>query len=206
MRIDDKHSLRQGLHVLDAAQVLVQLLHLQLQLSYFLLGQQLEGAVLLHLSQLIHTVDTLTDGAEVGHHAAQPTSVDVVHAAAQSLVTDGLLSLLLGANEQDVAALSCNFLHIVVSLVQLLHGLLQVNDIDTIALGEDVLSHLGVPAAGLVTEVHTCLEKLLHRNDCHNKIPPDIVLPPHTVICTVHRVPADCPQPKRAQKGIVMRV
>ena len=129
-----------------------------------------------------------------------------MHAATQSLVTDGLLSLLLGADEQDVAALSCNFLHVVVSLVQLLHGLLQVNDIDTIALGEDVLSHLGVPAAGLVTEVHTCLEKLLHRNDCHNKIPPDIVLPPHTVICTVHRVPADCPQPKRAQKGIVMRV
>ena len=55
--------------------------------------------------------------------------------------------------------------------------------------------------------IHTGDEmKLLHRNDCHNKIPPDIVLPPHTVICTVHRVPADCPQPKRAQKGIVMRV
>ena len=50
------------------------------------------------------------------------------------------------------------------------------------------------------------IEKLLHRNDCHNKIPPDIVLPPHTMICTAHRVPADCPQPKRAQKGIVMRV
>ena len=35
---------------------------------------------------------------------------------------------------------------------------------------EDERLHLGVPATGLVTEVHTCLEKLLHRNDCHSKI------------------------------------
>jgi len=33
-----------------------------------------------------------------------------------------------------------------------------------------------------VTEVHTCLEKLLHRNDCHSKNTSNIVLPPHTVI------------------------
>ena len=47
-------------------------------------------------------------------------------------------------------------------LIKLLHGLLQVDDIDAVALGEDELCHLGVPTAGLVTEVHTCLEKLLH--------------------------------------------
>ena len=91
-----------------------------------------------------------------------------MHAAAQSLVTDGLLSLLLGADEQDVAALSCNFLHVVVSLVQLLHGLLQIDDIDAVALGEDVLCHLGVPAAGLMTEMHAGFEKLFHRYDCHS--------------------------------------
>ena len=114
----------------------------------------------------------LVNGFEVGQHTAQPASVDVVHAAAQSLVTDGLLSLLLGADEQDVAALSCNFLHVVVSLVQLLHGLLQIDDVDTIALGEDVLCHLGVPAAGLVAKVDTGLEKLFHRYDCHCLFPP----------------------------------
>ena len=41
-----------------------------------------------------------------------------------------------------------------------------------VALGEDVLSHLGVPAAGLVAEVDTGLEKLLHRYDCHCLFPP----------------------------------
>ena len=129
-----------------------------------------------------------------------------MHAAAQSLVTDGLLSLLLGADEQDVAALSCNFLHVVVSLVQLLHGLLQIDDIDAVALGEDILRHLGVPAAGLVTEMHTCFEKLLHRNDCHSKNTSKYCF------ASVHRDRrtvsdgADCPPPGWAQKGIVIRV
>ena len=81
-----------------------------------------------------------------------------MHAAAQSLVTDGLLSLLLGADEQDVAALSCNFLHVVVSLVQLLHGLLQIDDVDAVTLGEDVLRHFGVPSSGLVTEMDACFK------------------------------------------------
>ena len=90
-----------------------------------------------------------------------------MHAAAGSLVTDGLLSLLLGADEQDLAALCSGVADEVVSLIELLHGLLQVNDVDTIALGEDVLRHLGVPAAGLVAEVDTGLEKLFHRYDCH---------------------------------------
>ena len=92
-----------------------------------------------------------------------------MHAAAGSLVTDGILSLLLGADEQDLAALSSGVAHEVVSLIQLLHGLLQVDDVDAVALGEDVLSHLGVPTTGLVTEVDTCFEKLFHRYDCHSK-------------------------------------
>ena len=168
VRVNNEHSLRQGLHVLNAAQVLVQLSHLQLQLNNFLLRQQVESAVFLHGLQLLHTVDALTDGAEVGHHAAQPTSVDIVHAAAGSLVTDGLLSLLLGANKQDLAAVSSNIADKVVSLIEFLYGLLQVNDVDAVALGEDVLCHLGVPAAGLMTEMHAGFEKLFHRYDCHS--------------------------------------
>ena len=91
-----------------------------------------------------------------------------MHAAAGSLVTDGLLSLLLGANKQDLAAVSSNIADKVVSLIEFLYGLLQVNDVDAVALGEDVLCHLGVPAAGLMTEMHAGFEKLFHRYDCHS--------------------------------------
>ena len=52
--------------------------------------------------------------------------------------------------------------------IEFLNGLLQVNDVDAVALGEDVLCHLGVPAAGLMTEMHAGFEKLFHRYDCHS--------------------------------------
>jgi hypothetical protein len=43
-------------------------------------------------------------GLEVGEHAAQPALVDVRHADAGRLLGDRLLRLLLGADEQDRAA------------------------------------------------------------------------------------------------------
>jgi len=46
-----------------------------------------------------------------------------------------------------------------------LQGLLQVDDVDAVALPEDEAAHLGVPAAGLVAEVDAGLQQLLHRDD-----------------------------------------
>ena len=42
---------------------------------------------------------------------------------------------------------------------------LQIDDIDAVALGVNVGGHLGVPAAGLVTEVDTGLQQGLHGYD-----------------------------------------
>ena len=77
------------------------------------------------------------------------------------------LSLLLSADEQDGLARCCHVLDEVVGFFQLLDGLLQVNDIDTVALGVDIGCHLGVPTTGLMPEVNACFQKLLHRYDCH---------------------------------------
>ena len=46
-------------------------------------------------------------------------------------------------------------------------GLLQVDDVDAVAVGEDEATHLRVPTTGLVAEVDTGIEKLAHGNDCH---------------------------------------
>src|SRR4029077_13841840 len=43
--------------------------------------------------------------------------------------------------------------------------LLQIDDVDAVALGEDVALHLRVPAPGLVTEVDAALQELLHADD-----------------------------------------
>ena len=166
--VNDKQGAGQLLHLGHAAQVLLQLGDLAQVLHDFLLGQHVEGAVLLHLLELVETVHTAAHGLEVGEHAAQPTGVHPVHANAGSFFLDGLLSLLLGADEQQGLALLAQLAHEVVGLLQLLHGLLQVDDIDAVTLGVNVGGHLGVPPTGLVAEVHAGLQQLLHRYDCHD--------------------------------------
>jgi len=46
-------------------------------------------------------------------------------------------------------------------------GLCQVDDVDSVALGEDVVAHLRVPAPGLVSEMDAGLEQLLHAGCGH---------------------------------------
>ena len=167
--VNDEQCAGQLLHLLDAAEILLQLLDLAHVLDDFLLGQHIESAVGLHGLELVQTIHAGTHGLEVGHHTAQPTSVDIVLTAAGSLVTDGVLSLLLGADEQDALAVLAELTDEVISLFQLLHGLLQIDDVDAVTLGVDVGSHLGVPATGLMTEVHACLQQGLHGYDvCHS--------------------------------------
>ena len=166
--VHDKQGTGQLLHFLHAAEILLQLLDLAQMLHDFLLGEHIKGAVGLHGLELVQTVHTGTHGLEVGHHAAQPTSVHIVLTAAGSLLLDGLLRLLLGADKQQRLAVLRQLTDESISLLQLLHGLLQVNDIDTVALGVDIGSHLGIPATGLVTEMDACLQQGLHGYDtCH---------------------------------------
>ena len=160
--VNDEQCARELLHVLDAAKVLLKLLHLAEMLHNFLLGQHVEGAVFLHLLELSQTVNAGAHGLEVGEHAAEPTCVDVVHADAGRLFLDSIGRLLLGADEEDGLAVLSELTNERVSLFELLDGLLQVDDVDAVALAVNVLGHLGVPAAGLVTEVDTGFQQLLH--------------------------------------------
>ena len=116
-------------------------------------------AVLDHGLELLHAVDAGAHGDEVGEHAAQPTLVDVGHVAAGSLRGDGLLSLLLGADEEHLSALGSGVLEERIRLIGIDDGLLEVKDVDAIALAEDVRLHLGVPATGLMTVVAASLEQ-----------------------------------------------
>ena len=77
----------------------------------------------------------------------------------------GLLGLLLGADEQDRAAVGDGLLDELVGAVDVGQRLLQVDDVDAVALGEDEALHLRVPATGLVPEVDAALEQLPHGDD-----------------------------------------
>ena len=163
------HEQRAGetVHLLHAAQILLQLIHLMEQLDDFLLGKHIEGAVLLHLLQLRQPVHPGAHGLEVGEHTAQPAGVDIEHTDALGFLLHGVLGLLLGAHEQQGLAALREAAHEVIGLLQLADGLLKVDDIDPVALHVDILGHLGVPATGLVAEVNTGLQELFHRYDCH---------------------------------------
>ena len=156
--------------VADAtAEGLAQLVLLTLEVQQFLLGQAAAGGVRqIHALEFLETLDPFGDGVEVGEHATQPALVDVGHADTLGLLGHGGLGLLLGPDEQDVAAASDDLLDEVVGGVDALDGLLEVDDVDAVALGEDEALHLGVPATGLVPEVDTAIKELAHGDDGHD--------------------------------------
>ena len=162
----------QALHLAHAAERALELVHLLGQLGRFLLGHPLEVAVLLARLELLEQADPLLDRHEVGEHAAQPALVDVRLVGAGRLLGDGLLGLLLGADEQDLVAAGDGLADELEGDVQALDGLGEVDDVDPVALREDERLHLGVPAPGLVAEVDSGLEQLPHRNGRHGERPP----------------------------------
>ena len=85
------------------------------------------------------------------------------------LLGDGLLGLLLGADEQHLAAAGDGVLDERVRAVDVGQRLLQVDDVDAVALGEDESLHLRVPATGLVPEVDAALEQLAGGDDGHGR-------------------------------------
>src|SRR5262249_20277212 len=67
-----------------------------------------------------------------------------------------------GADKEEGLAGSGQVLHELGGVLEHLEGLLQVDDVNAVALAEDVLLHLGIPALGLVPEVDARFEQLLH--------------------------------------------
>jgi hypothetical protein len=78
---------------------------------------------------------------------------------------DGDLGLALGADEQHLAAASGGLLDEVEGAREQGHSLRQIDDMDAVAVAEDVRLHPRVPAMGLVAEMRSGLEQLLHRDD-----------------------------------------
>jgi hypothetical protein len=98
---------------------------------------------------------------------SQPAVVHVGHADTSSLLGDGLLRLLLGADEEDRPTVGDRLLDELVGAVDVRQRLLEVDDVDAVALREDETLHLRVPTTGLVSEVDTALEELAHGHDGH---------------------------------------
>src|SRR4029079_7920494 len=112
------------------------------------------------------------------------------------LLEDGLLGLLLGADEEHGAPAGRQVAHEAVRLAELLEGFLKIDDVNAVALTEDVLLHLRVPALGLMAEVHSGLEQFLHRQGSHGSSfglpPPRSTGAPGWGVRPCHRKRAAC--------------
>src|ERR1700733_8313731 len=128
------------------------------------LGQKRVAAVGGHLIQFLKALDGFLYGDPVGQQSTQPALVDVEHAAAVSLYGNRVLGLPLGADKQDDLALPRQISDVLAGFLEHLQGLLQFNDVNPVALTEDVFLHSGIPTLGLMPEVNTRFEQLLHRN------------------------------------------
>src|SRR5947207_2526757 len=177
MRIDHEERARQAAHAADAAERGVEARDLLVELRGLLLGEALELAAVAPCLESLEALDAALDGREVGEHPTQPAVVHVVLATALRLEGDRLLGLLLGADEEDALPAPDSVTQEIERIVQAAYGLGEVDDVDPVALGEDVLAHLRVPPAGLVSEMDARLEQLLPGGRCHLGQTP-LVLPP----------------------------
>ena len=148
------------LHVLDAAEVGAQLREVGLGRHPLAGRQQLQLALGLVALEVVQALDPPRDRLEVGQQAAEPAVVDVRHVGRLSGVLDRVAGLLLGADEHHGAAAARDVGGELLRLLEQLLGLLQVDDVDAVALAEDEATHLRVPAARLVAEMHAGLQQL----------------------------------------------
>ena len=162
LQVDDEDRVGKALHVVHAAEVRLELLELGRH-GHALLGrQELELALVAQAAKLVHALEPLGDRPPVRQKPAEPAVVHVRHADALRLLGDGVLRLLLRADEEDGASALGDVAHEGVRLLDQVERLLQVDDVDAASLREDVAAHLGVPAARLVAEMDSGLQELAH--------------------------------------------
>src|SRR5207248_926023 len=152
-QVDDEQRVRLLLHVRHAAEVLLELLELALHRDSLLRREEIELSLLVQTPQLVQTVDAGRDRSPVRQQAAEPAMGDIWHADALRLFLDRGLALLLRADEEHRAAALAEVAREVVSFLQQLERLLEVDDVDATALREDEAPHLWVPTTRLVAEV-----------------------------------------------------
>ncbi len=171
LEVDHEHRLRNALHVLDAAEVRLQLLEVLLGGDPLAGRQQLQLTLRVVALEVVKALDPQRDRLEVGQQAAEPAVVDVRHAGRVSHLLDHVAGLLLGADEQDRAAATGDVGRELAGLFEQLLSLQEVDDVDAVPLAEDEAAHLWIPAARLVTEVNAGLQQLPDADLSHGATP-----------------------------------
>ena len=104
--------------------------------------------------QLFQALDGVLNCRPVREQASQPAAIDEIHLAALGFGCNCFLGLTLGADEQHGLAFRGRLGDEAGGVLEHLQGFLKVDDVDAVAFAEDILSHLRIPAPGLVPEMN----------------------------------------------------
>ena len=152
-------------HIGDTGEVLLKLIELATEHGSLLLVLGELAAVGLRSGlELTHALDGGADGLGVRERTAEPTLGDVELADGSGGLLDELGNLLLRGNKKDVLASENSVAEELGRLVEKRDALGEIDDVDTVALVEDVVLHLRIPALRLVTEVETSVKHILKAN------------------------------------------
>ncbi|HLA64763.1 MAG TPA: hypothetical protein VK610_10075 [Rhodothermales bacterium] len=167
--VDDEEGAGEARHLGDAAEHALELLVLAAAHEALLLLELGRGAVGLLPLERLHAADRLPDRLEVGEHAAEPAVGHVGHPGALGLRLHDLLRLLLRPDEEDLPAAAGEAPGGVGGVLEELLALLEVEDVDAVALHEDVRGHLRVPPARQVPEVGAGAEHVFDLHTGHSR-------------------------------------
>ena len=110
----------------------------------------------------LHSLDGLADGDVVGEDTAHPAFGDVVHIGCFSSILDDLLGLAFRADEENISAVHDDALQEIAGICDLVNGLGEVDDGNTVLGTVDELFHFGVPAFCLMTEMTSGFEQIFY--------------------------------------------
>ncbi|CRH72190.1 Uncharacterised protein [Chlamydia trachomatis] len=136
VNINNKHCRRSTVHVANTAELLGKLVLFAFKKQKLLLSQTRSTNISeVHFLKFLETLYASGNSLEVRQHTAEPTLAHVRHVHTSSLILHSLLSLLLGTHEQNSTVVSNSLLNEVISLVDHVERLEQIDDMNTIALG-----------------------------------------------------------------------
>jgi hypothetical protein len=118
-------------------------------------------------------VNTGLDSGEVGEHTAQPALIDKVHTTAFGFFYRFLRLFLVPT--KNSFSLGNGFSDELQALASITAVTFQINDVNAITFGEDVVFHPRVPTTRLMTEVRSRFEELFDCCSIRQFIQPPIV-------------------------------
>src|SRR5215469_10093056 len=157
-RVDHHQGVGQLRHLDYPVQVTPELRGLAIERRQFLLSHFLVFRRFLDLFDVFQSPDALANSGEVSQRPAEPPLIHVKLTTSQCRLFYRFLRLLLTTDKQNFTAATRDFLQKFRSPPKLQDGLIQIDNVNLVALFEDERLHLRIPTLRLVSKMNTSFQ------------------------------------------------